>query len=166
MGGWGRALQGVLALDLASWVPTRDASSGEGWRPGWGLWISPSWKHLMARPTPIRLTLRESSAALAFVLTLRVTDARQPSDAWLTRFAALGRVRQKLALAWTEAPVTFTRAEGDALLWALSTARVRLASASDRGRFHRRMLGLARKMRRAGWRVPSPDDGIGLVANP
>ena len=120
----------------------------------------------MARPTPIRLTLRESSAALAFVLTLRVTEARQPCDAWLIRFAALGRVRHKLALAWTEAPVTFTRAEGDALLWALSTARVRLSSASDRSRFHRRMLGVRRKMERAGWQVPRPDNGIGLVSVP
>jgi len=112
------------------------------------------------------LTLRESSAALAFLWTLRVTEARRPSDAWLVHFGALRSVRHKLALAWTEAPVMFTRAEGDALLWALSTARVRLSSASDRSRFHRRMLGIRRMMERAGWKVPEPDDGIGMVANP
>jgi hypothetical protein len=116
------------------------------------------------RPTPIRLTLRESSAALAFLFTLRVSDAFRPSDAWLVHFAALGRVRHKLVLSWTERPVMFTPAEGDALLWALSTARVSLASASDRSRFHRRMLGVAWKMERAGWTVPNPDDGIKLVS--
>ena len=45
---------GVLASDLASWVPTRDASSGEGRRPGWGLWIP--WS-LSRESTPARGTL-------------------------------------------------------------------------------------------------------------
>jgi hypothetical protein len=114
---------------------------------------------MASKRIPIRLTEGESSALVAFLLSLQVNGA--PSLA-MDIAVLMKPFAERVSKAWTGQPVEIGHRSGGFLLMLLDTVRTSFKRRGEMERFYRRMRGVRRKLLTAGFRWTVKKDVAGL----